>query len=318
MANINSTVTMKKKPLGGKSDLRTRIWKYRYFYIMFLPVLVALILFYYLPMVGIRFAFYKYTPFAPPTFVGMANFKRLWSTPSFWTAFRNTLEISLVNLFLSMIISIVVALLINEIGHLRLKKTVQTIIYLPHFLSWVVVASIFMIVLSPQGGFVNQVLLSLGIIKEPIYFLAEEKWWRPVYFFISRWKETGWGTIIYLATLTSISPELYEAASIDGAGRFKQTLYITIPSIMNTVIIVLILNLAKVLNLFESVFVLYNPLVYHVSDVIQTYVYRLALNANAPDYGFSTAVGLFKSVVSCMLVLFSNWASKKVRGRGIL
>ncbi|NLP45803.1 MAG: sugar ABC transporter permease [Epulopiscium sp.] len=305
-------------PMKKKSNLAIRIWQYRYFYIMFLPVLVALILFYYLPMIGVRFSFYKYTPFAPPTFVGWDNFRRLWSTPTFWDAFRNTLQISIFKLFLNMFLSVSIALLINEIVNLKIKKAVQTIIYLPHFLSWVVVASIFMIILSPQGGFVNQVLLSLGIIKEPIYFLAEEKWWRPVYYFINQWKETGWGTIIYLATLTSISPELYEAASIDGAGRWKQTLYITIPSIMDTVIIVLILNLAKVLNLFESVFVLYNPLVYHVSDVLQTYVYRLALNANAPDYGFSTAVGLFKSVVSCILVLFSNWASKKVRGRGIL
>jgi len=217
-----------------------------------------------------------------------------------------------------LIISVIVALLINEIYTLKLKKVVQTVIYLPHFLSWVVVASIFMIILSPQGGFVNQILTGTGLVKEPIYFLAERKWWRPAYYFIGRWKETGWGTIIYLATLTGISPELYEAASIDGANRFKQTLYITIPSLMNTVIIVLILNLAKVLNLFESVFVLYNPLVYEVADVLQTYVYRLALNANSPDYGFSTAVGLFKSLVSLILVLGSNWASKKVRGRGIL
>lgn len=300
------------------SRLKTNLWKYRYFYLMFIPVFITLILFYYLPMLGVRFSFYKYTPFAPPTFVGMKNFEKLWQTKRFWDAFRNTLEISIFNLFLSMILSIVVALLINEIYTLKLKKAVQTIIYLPHFLSWVVVASIFMIILSPQGGFVNQVLTNTGMLKEPIYFLAERKWWRPAYYFIARWKDVGWGTIIYLATLTGISPELYEAASIDGANRLKQTLYITIPSLMNTVIIVLILNLAKVLNLFESVFVLYNPLVYEVADVLQTYVYRLALNANSPDYGFSTAVGLFKSLVSLILVLGSNWASKKVRGRGIL
>lgn len=312
MAN---TVSTRKSKMDR---LKTNIWKYRYFYIMFIPVLITLILFYYLPMVGVRFSFYRYTPFAPPTFVGMKNFNKLWQTPRFWSAFRNTLEISLVNLFLSMIISVVVALLINEIYSLKLKKVVQTIIYLPHFLSWVVVASIFMIILSPQSGFLNQLLTQTGILKEPIYFLAERKWWRPVYYVIGRWKETGWGTIIYLATLTGISPELYEAANIDGANRLKQTLYITIPSIMSTVIIVLILNLAKVLNLFESVFVLYNPLVYEVADVLETYTYRLALNANSPDYGFSTAVGLFKSSVSLILVLGSNWASKKVRGRGIL
>lgn len=301
-----------------QSRLKTNLWRYRYFYLMFIPVLVTLALFYYLPMLGVRFAFYKYTPFAPPSFVGMENFTRLWGTATFWKAFGNTLQISLFNLFLSMSISIIIALLVNEIQGLKLKKTVQTIIYLPHFLSWVVVASIFMIILSPQGGFVNQILVGTGLIKEPIYFLAERKWWRPAYYFIGQWKETGWGTIIYLATLTGISPELYEAANIDGANRLKQTLYITLPSIMSTVIIVLILNLAKVLNLFESVFVLYNPLVYEVADVLETYTYRLALNANSPNYGFSTAVGLFKSLVSLVLVLGSNWASKKVRGRGIL
>ncbi len=303
----------------SKSKLTVRIWKYRYFYLMFAPVFLTTLLFYYLPMLGIRFSLYKYTPFMKvPKFVGFDQFEKLLNSPPFWIAFKNTMVLSLTNLALSMFLAVAISLLLNEIRRSFIKKTVQTIIYLPHFLSWVVVASIFMIILSPQAGFVNELLVSLHILKEPIYFLADPDWWAPAYYFINRWKETGWGTVIFLASLTSISPELYEAASIDGANRWQQTLKITIPSIMSTFIIVLILNLAKVLNLFESVLVLYNPLVYEVSDVIQTYVYRSSIIASSPDYGYTTAVGLFKSVVSCVLVLGSDYISKKIRGRGIL
>lgn len=286
---------------------------------MFLPVFLTVGAFYYLPMLGVRFAFYKYTPFTPePIFVGLDQFKKLWTMPSFWTAFENTIVMSLVNLALSMLFSVGIALLLNEISHLFVKRVVQTLIYLPHFISWVVVASIFMIILSPSNGMVNSFLVATGIIKEPIYFMAENDWWRFMFYFINRWKETGWGTVIFLASLSGISPELYEAAGIDGAGRWKQTLHITIPGIMSTFVVVLILNLAKVLNLFESVLVLYNDKVFNVADVIQTYVYRMSLVAPTPDYGYTTAVGLFKSLVSCVLVLGSDWVSKKVRGSGLV
>lgn len=312
----NSSKAAKRK---SSSKLSTRLWKYRWFYVMFLPVFVTVFIFYYLPMAGIRFAFYKYTPFMPePVFVGLEQFKKLWSMPSFWSAFENTIVLSLINLALSMIISIGFALLINEIAHKFLKRFVQTLVYLPHFISWVVVASIFTIILSPNNGFVNDFLLKLHIIDEPIYFLANEDFWRPIYFFINRWKETGWGTVIFLASLSAISPDLYEAASIDGAGRWKQTWNITIPGIMSTFLIVLILNLAKVLNLFESVLVLYNDKVFSVSDVLQTYVYRMTLLTPTPDYGYTTAVGLFKSIISCFLVLMSNYFSKKIRGTSIV
>jgi putative aldouronate transport system permease protein len=183
-------------------------------------------------------------------------------------------------------------------------------------MSWVVVASIFHIILSPQNGFINNIITRIGIIKTPIYFLASEKWWRPAFYFISRWKETGWGTIIYLAALTGINPELYESASIDGAGKLKQALYITLPSLLPTIIIVLILNLSRILNIFESIFVLYNPVVYSVADVIQTYNYRVGLLDS--DYGYSTAVGLFRSLICMVLVIGANFISKRIRGRGIL
>ncbi len=295
------------------------MWRFKWFYLMFAPVFFIVLLINYLPMLGIRYAFFKYNPFTPePIFIGMENFQRLWASDAFWTALKNTLVLSISNLALSMILSVTVALLLNEIFNTRIKRTFQTIVYLPHFLSWVVTASVFMLILSPQTGMVNAFLVKHGIISEPIYFLADMNWWRPTYLFISRWKETGWGTVIFLATLAGISPELYEAASIDGAGRWKQTLYITIPSIMDTFFIVLILNLAKVLNLFESVLVLYNAMVYPVADVLQTYIYRISIVAPSPEYGYSTAIGLFKSMVACVLVLSSNYASKKIRGRGIM
>ena len=303
------------KKLNGKS-FGARIIKYIWFYIMFIPVFAQLWVFHYWPMAGIRFAFTKYTPFIQPQYIGFDNFTRLFNEPRFWSAFNNTLILSIGNLLLSMIFSVGIALLINEIGNAVAKKFVQTVIYLPHFLSWVVVAAIFTIILSTQGGFVNDLLVKLGIIDEPIYFMASKDHWRGIWYFINRWKETGWGTIIFLAAITGISPDLYEAAEIDGAGRLKQTWYITIPSLMNTILVVFILNLAKVMNVFESVFVLYNEMVYDVSDVIKTYTYRVGLQNN--DYGYSTAVGLFQSVVSLILVTGANWFSEKINGRGIV
>ena len=169
-----------------------------------------------------------------------------------------------------------------------------------------------------ESGFVNQLLIKIGLIDSPLSFLDNTKRWRGVYYLINIWKDTGWGTILFLATLSGISPELYEAAQIDGANRFNRMRYITLPALANTIITVFILNLAKVMNLFESVFVLQNDAVIEVSDVIQTYVYRQSFGGGIPDYGYTTAVGLFRSIISCVLVLLCNFASKKVRGRGIV
>lgn len=315
MANTSTKSTEQLGSLKSNSTLGGRIKRYANFYVMFIPVLIVLFLFYYVPMYGIKYAFTEFTPFGPAEFIGLANFTKLFSAARFWAALGNTLYLSIINLVLSMVFSVGIALLMNEIGHLFLKKVVQTVIYLPHFLSWVVVAGIFTIILSQETGFVNIILEGLGF--ERINFLTNESWWRPVFFFINRWKETGWGTIIFIAALSGISPDLYEAAEIDGANRFKQVWYITIPSLMNTILVVFILNLAKVMNIFESVFVLYNETVYNVSDVIQTYTYRVGMQGTF-NYGYSTAVGLFKSVVSLILVGASNVISKKVTGNTIV
>lgn len=304
----------KSSKLKKNNSLKKRIIKNKYFYIMFLPVFLILFMFYYMPMYGIKYAFTEYGPFGPAKYIGLDNFKVLFSNDNFINAFTNTISLSLLNLFISMSVTIIFALLLNEIRVKFCKSFIQTLLYLPHFLSWVVVASIFTIVLSPQDGFINQILVHFGY--KPTYFLVSEKWWTPIYLFIARWKETGWGTIIYLAALSGINPELYEAAAMDGASRLKQCIHVTLPGIMNTILVVFILELAKVLNIFDSAFNLMNPMVYNVSDTIQTYTYRLM--SQQADYGFSTAVGLFKSVVALVLVLGANHLSKKIKGSSIL
>ena len=309
-----SGVPVNKKPLLGQ------IKYYRGFYLMFLPVLIFAILFHYLPMFGIRYAFFSYKGIKDPVFVGLANFEKMFSMPGFWRAFGNTILLSTSKLLFNTFAAVILSLMLNELRFKNFKKITQTIIYLPHFMSWVVTASVFTLILSPTGaGLVNSLLVGSGLIDEGIYFLGDQKWWRTIYFLINAWKDTGWGTIIFMATLSGISPEQYEAASMDGAGRWNQMRYITLPALSNTIITVLILNLAKIMNLFESVFVLQNAAVTPKADVLQTYIYTQTFNSGAlPDYGYTTAVGLASSVVGCILVLICNKASYKVRGRGIV
>ena len=288
---------------------------------MFLPVFIFVLIINYWPMLGIRYSFYDYTV-KKMEWVGLKHFQDIFSgknSSDFWRSFFNTLELSIMKLLITTAASVIVSVFINEMGNLLAKKTLQTVIYLPHFLSWAVTAAIFTLFLSASStGFVNETLKSWGVLERSIDFLHLPTWWRPIFYLINIWKETGWGTVIFLATLSGINPELYEAADIDGATRMQKIWYVTVPALANTVIIVLILNLAKVLNMFESVFVLYNTRVYDVSDVISTYIYRKTFMAAVPNYGFTTAVGLFKSIVGAFLVLVCNWASKKIRGRGII
>ena len=305
---------------GHHRSLKKSLYYYRGFYLMFLPVFVFAIIFYYLPMFGVGLSFFNYNGIKDPVFTGLKNFQDMFSKPAFWTAFWNTLQISIVKLLLNTGFAVLLSLMLNELRWLKFKKFSQTVVYLPHFISWVVTVSIFSMLLAPgDSGLVNQILVRLGIIDEPIYFLASKTYWRPVYYIVNLWKDTGWGTILFLATLSGINPELYEAASIDGAGRWAKMWYVTLPSLANTIITVLILNLAKIMNLFESVFVMQNDNVIEQSDVLQTYIYRQTFNSGAlPNYGYTTAVGLASSLVGMVLVLLCNKASKKVRGRGIV
>lgn len=317
-----------KKDLGVDKRFLTNsinqsIWKkmyyYRGFYLMFLPVLIMVLLFNYWPMLGCRYAFTKYV-IKGPYYAGLYHFNQMFTNDIyFWQAFKNTLILSIIKLILNTGAAVIISLLLNEIVSLGFKKTVQTIVYLPHFMSWVVVASVFKMILDPNPtGVVNSLLLNWHIVDEPIFFLGSEQYWRGTFYVMNVWKDTGWGTILFLATLFGISPDLYEAAQIDGANRWKRLIYITLPALANTIITVFILNLAKVMNLFESVFVTMNNAVLNVAQVLQTYIYNKTFSSGNSDYGYSTAVGLFKSFVGMILVLGCNYASKKVRGRGIV
>ena len=300
-------------------SLTSKMYYYRGFYLMFVPVFVMIMLFNYWPMLGVRYSFTKYV-IANPYYIGLYHFQTMFTNDIyFWQAFRNTLILSLIKLFLNTGAAVIISLLLNEITNMIFKKTVQTIIYLPHFMSWVVVASVFKMLLAPYDTApVNSILINMGAISNPIDFMNSTTYWRGTFYIMNVWKDTGWGTILFLATLSGISPDLYEAAQIDGANRFKRLIYITLPALANTIITVFILNLAKVMNLFESVFVLQSPITYAKSQVLQTYVYTKTFSGGNSDYGYTTAVGLFKSFVGMILVLGCNWASKKVRGRGIV
>ena len=299
-------------------SLSSKMFYYRGFYLMFLPVLVMILIFNYWPMLGCRYAFSCYI-IGNPYYIGLYHFATMFTNDIyFWQAFRNTLILSIIKLFLNTGAAVIISLLLNEITNMIFKKTVQTIIYLPHFMSWVVVASVFKMMLAPYDTApVNSILINMGLIDVPVDFMNTASYWRGTFYVMNVWKDTGWGTILFLATLSGISPDLYEAAQIDGANRFKRLIYITLPALANTIITVFILNLAKVMNL-ESVFVLQSPITYSKSQVLQTYVYTKTFGSGNSDYGYTTAVGLFKSFVGMILVLGCNWASKKVRGRGIV
>lgn len=311
-----------KQKLTG-AQIRGRMKRYRWFYLMAVPAVVCAILFHYYPMIGIRFAFTNYNGIKEPAFVGLENFKKMFGTKDFLNAFRNTVEISFLSLIFQISFAVIISILLNEISNIHLKKVAQTIIYLPHFLSWVVTASIFTLILSPTPrGLINNFLVNIGAINsdQMIFFLGKNSTWRPVYYVIKLWKETGWQTVLFMATLAGVNVELYEAAAIDGAGRWGKMRYVTFPALTNTILTVFILNLARILNLFESVFVLQNDAVLQTSNVIETYVYYRTFNSGGiPNYGYTTAVGLFKSLVGVVLVLVCNQWSKKVRdGRGIV
>ncbi len=297
-----------------------KLYNDRMYYLMFLPVILFAIVFNYAPMAGVLLAFTKFksTSINGPVFIGFDNFENLFfgvKSTFFWRALSNTIFLSVSNLVIATIISVTIAMLLNELVSSKGRGFVQTVTYLPHFMSWVVVASIFTLILSPQDGLINNIMIFFGA-KESIYFLANDKWWTPIYLFIHRWRETGWGTIIYLATLTTINPELYEAAEVDGAGKIKQAFLITLPALTTTILIVFILNLGKILNLFEAVFALQNPMVYDTSDILATFAYRSGFQEG--NYGMGAAIDLFKSFFGLILVLVTDSINRKIRGSSVL
>ncbi|NMO96829.1 ABC transporter permease subunit [Paenibacillus lemnae] len=286
-------------------------------YLLLIPGILFILLFKYTPMYGIIIAFKDFnifTGFADSPWVGWKHFEKLFTSPDFSRVFQNTVIISLLKIIILFPLPIVIALMLNEMKNMMFKRSVQTVIYLPHFLSWVIVSGLFIDLLSVNGGLVNKLLNSMGM--ESVAFFLDNSVFRSVLVTSAGWKETGWSTIVYLAAFSMIDPALYEAAKIDGASKWKQLWHITLPGIAPIIILMFILRLGNILEAgTEQILVMYNPVVYKVSDVIGTYVYRQGLGNQ--DYSFTTAVGLFEAVISFTLVVVGNSLSKKYLQRGI-
>lgn len=281
---------------------------------MLLPAVIITIIFKYIPFVGISMAFEDYTPLKgifDQTWVGMDNYKYLFSLPGFGSVIWNTIFIAVMKMIGNLIFPVLIALLLNEIHNKHYKKTVQTVLYLPHFISWAALAGIFIDILSPSGGIVNQLLNLLGM--DSVFFLGDPKVFPYTMAITDVWKELGWGTIVYLAAITGIDPTYYEAAKIDGANRFQQVFYVTIPSILSMILLMMVLSVGNVLQAgFEQVFNLYSPQVYSTGDIIDTYVFRIGVIE--AKFDLATAVGLFKSAISFVLIMIGYKAADKMAG----
>ncbi len=286
-------------------------------YLFLVPGLLYFIIFCYIPMYGVVIAFQEYSPiqgFFGSPWVGLKNFEYLFTSDSFLKVFKNSLVISILRLVWGFPAPILLAVLLNEVKLQRFKKCSQTILYLPHFISWVVLSGMIINLLSPSSGAINFLIEMLGGEKKA--FLQDPGCFRSILVISDIWKEAGWGTIVYLAAISSIDSEMYEAARIDGAGMLQKMIYITIPSIVPTITVLFILRLGSILrNGFEQIFMLYSPIVYDVADVFETYTYRMALVEGR--FSFATAVGLFQSVVGLILVFTTNKLSQKVGGGGL-
>lgn len=283
-------------------------------HLMILIPATMLLIFHHIPLFGIIIAFQNYNPakgFSGSPFVGLDNFKELFYTPGFIQAVQNTVIIALGKIFLGIVVPVTVALLLNEMRKKLVKKTIQTMIYLPHFISWVLMAGIIIEILNPRNGMLNQFLGLFGI--EPIFFLGSNELFRKVVWATDTWKEFGYATIIYMAALTSVDPALYEAASLDGAGYFKKMLHITLPGISATIVLLMTLKMGSVLNAgFDQIYNLYSTITYESGDIIDTLVYRLGLGSGR--FSLASAAGLFKSVISGTLLVLSYKIAYKTSG----
>ncbi|QSF43316.1 ABC transporter permease [Paenibacillus tianjinensis] len=283
------------------------------FHVMLIPAMILLILFSFIPMGGIVMAFQDYKPWqhiSGSEWVGLDNFRYLFEREDSMQVIWNTLIIAVLKMIFNLLVPFIFAIMLNEVRKLAVQRTIQTLVYLPHFLSWVILGGILLDLLSTDG-FVNQILGSFGV--QPIFFLGDNNWFRFTVILTDVWKEFGYNTIVFLAALAGINPSLYEAAEIDGANRWKQTRFVTMPSLIPMVVVVGTLALGNVLNAgFDQIFNLYNPLVYQKGDIIDTFVYRTAIQNG--EMGFGTAIGLFKSAISMVLILFSYQMAKKWAG----
>ena len=301
-------------------SLRQRIKRGIPLYIMFAIPAVWYILFRYLPMIGISFAFMDFKPnkLFSSDWVGLQHFADLMHDADYWRVFVNTLALGGLNLLVNFPLPIVFAIMLNEIRVKWFRRTAQTISYLPHFVSVVALANVLFLMLDTRDGIVNRIIVSFT--GEPVYFKIESEWFRPLYIIFWAWKEMGWGTIIYLAAMASIDPQLYDAAKIDGASRMRRIWSITLPSIIPVIGIMLILNTPSIINAdFETVLLFQNIDNISTADVVATYIFRMTIKgigneAVRPQYSYATAVGLFSSLLSLVLVVISNYTSKKLGG----
>ncbi|MBD7970178.1 ABC transporter permease [Paenibacillus gallinarum] len=289
----------------------------RWLYFMLAPGIAYFIIFKYVPMYGISMSFQDYQPylgFFDSPWVGFKHFERFFGEPQFWMLFRNTAILALYNLIFFFPLPIMLALMLNEVRSSFYKRFVQTLVYIPHFVSWVVVVGIFYMLFTTENGLINEFLFQLTGKK--IAFLQDPEWFRTMIVSQSIWKEVGWGTIIFLAALAGVDLQLYEAARMDGAGRWRQLWHITLPAIKSTIVILLILRLGNFLDSgFEQIFLMLNPTTRDVGEVFDTYVYVKGLTQ--AQYSYSAAVGLFKSVVGLVLVVSANWLAKRFGEEGV-
>ncbi|MDB5085938.1 MAG: binding-protein-dependent transport system inner rane component [Bacilli bacterium] len=297
------------------------LWKqvliHRYFYLLVLPGLLYFILFKLVPMWGLLIAFQNYSPFQGiwgSTWIGLKNFHDLFTYAHFYNLLRNTLIINLLNILLYFPVPILLAIMLNEVRHEAFKRVTQSIVYLPHFLSWVVVAGLTYFLLSTDVGVLNKILHSFGL--QQVSFLSNSKLFWLMITLQSMWKDAGWGTIIFLAAIAGVNPSLYESAVVDGASRFRQIWHITLPAIRHVIVILLILRVGSIMDVgFEQILLMLNPLVMNVGEVFDVYAYTQGILNGQISVG--VAVGLFKSVIGVLMVLGANWLSKKAGNEGI-
>ncbi|MCR8659992.1 ABC transporter permease [Paenibacillus endoradicis] len=289
---------------------------------MIVPGILFILIFTFIPLYGILVAFKDYNIVTgikgifEAEWVGLANFKEFVTDMNFWNMLRNTLGINLLGLLITFPVTIIFAVMLNEITSSRFKKLTQTVTYLPHFISWSIFGGLVISILSPSTGVVNHVLTSLGVIDSPIHFLGEKDYFWLLAVLTNLFKELGWGAILYLAAIAGIDQEMYEAAYMDGASRFQRIWYITLPSITGTIVILLVFAISNILNSgFDQFFVLQNPLNIDASEVIDTYVYKVGLREFRMEY--ATAVGLMKTVIAVFLLYLANFIAKKISGKGI-
>jgi len=303
--------------LKGLKKIKKSIFEYWQIYLLIIPVILWYLLFCYYPMYGVVIAFKDYLPsrgILGSAWVGLEHFKWLFSTSGFFRAFKNTLIISILKLVFCFPMPIILSIFLNEIKIVKLRKSVQTAIYLPFFISWVVIAGIIYNLLSVNGGIINNFRLLMGLDR--LSYMTDSKYFYFILILAEIWKGAGWGTVIYIAAITNVSMDLYDAAEVDGCGRFKKMWYITLPSISPIIMIMFILQIGNILNAgFDSIFNLYNISVYNVADILDTYAYTIGISKGLAEKG--AALGLFKAVINFGLLLGANQIVKKTSGHGL-